>query len=45
MAENLRTTRFNDGTDIPEIDENDAWSTSVGPAYCWYENDEGNSET
>lgn len=34
MAENLRTTRYNDGTPIP-LDTNIArWRTSVEPAYC-----------
>lgn len=45
MAENLRTTSFNDGTPITEISDYNEWS-SPGydnglrtPAYCWYMND------
>jgi uncharacterized protein (TIGR02145 family) len=40
MAENLRTTRFNDGTAIPLITENKGWTAMFSPAYFWY----GNSE-
>jgi uncharacterized protein (TIGR02145 family) len=39
MAENLRTTRLNDGTIIP-IELNDSiWATLHSPAKCWYNND------
>jgi uncharacterized protein (TIGR02145 family) len=37
MAENLKTTFFNDGTPIPLVKDNDEW-TRTTPAYCWYEN-------
>ena len=40
MAENLRTTKFNDGTDIPYITDNIEWSKLTTPGYCWYNNDE-----
>jgi uncharacterized protein (TIGR02145 family) len=36
MAENLRTTRFNDGTAIPLVNSNAAWSNLLSPAYCWF---------
>lgn len=39
MAENLKTTRYNDGTDIPLITGNDDWSVLESPGYCWYNND------
>jgi uncharacterized protein (TIGR02145 family) len=39
MAENLRTTKYNDGTDIPLVTDNSAWLRN-DPAYCWYNNDE-----
>ena len=39
MAENLRTTKFNDGTSIPEIADYDQWPEHTGPCYCWYMND------
>jgi uncharacterized protein (TIGR02145 family) len=38
LVENLRTTKFMDGTDIPLITDNASWSNSVTPAYCWYDN-------
>ena len=40
MAENLRVTKFNDGSAIPNITDNDSWSNALTPGYCWYNNDE-----
>lgn len=40
MAENLKTTRFNDSTSITEVSDSTAWSFLITPAYCWYNNDE-----
>jgi hypothetical protein len=38
MAENLRTTKYNDGTPIPVVLDNNEWqSLSIG-AYCNYNN-------
>jgi uncharacterized protein (TIGR02145 family) len=39
MAENLRTTKYNDGTPIPEIKETSVWESLSTPGYCWYNND------
>jgi uncharacterized protein (TIGR02145 family) len=39
MAENLKTTRYNDGTEIPLIIGEDDWSHMAEGAYCWYNND------
>jgi uncharacterized protein (TIGR02145 family) len=39
MVENLRTTKYNDGTDIPLVTDSAAWSTLTTPGYCWYNND------
>ena len=48
MAENLRTSRYNDGTPIPNITNNDDWINLAVPnypvyditgAFCWYNND------
>jgi uncharacterized protein (TIGR02145 family) len=39
MAENLRTTKYNDGTSIPQVSDKNAWIVLSTPAYCWYNND------
>jgi len=39
MVENLKTTQYNDGTDIPLVTDNTAWSSRSTGAYCWYNND------
>ena len=39
MAENLRTTKYNDGTPIPQVTDAAAWSNLMTPGYCWYNND------
>lgn len=38
MAENLKTTKYNDGTDIPRVVENVAWAVLTTSGYCWYNN-------
>lgn len=40
MAENLKTTKFSDGTDIPLKKDAAEWSNLTAPAFCWYDNDE-----
>jgi uncharacterized protein (TIGR02145 family) len=39
MAQNLRTTRLNDGTIIPEIKPDSIWNFNPHIAFCWYNND------
>ena len=39
MAENLRTTKYNDGSSIPEVNDNISWLNLTTAAYCWYDND------
>ena len=39
MAENLRTTRLNDGTEIKLISKNQEWNSTSDPALSWYNND------
>jgi uncharacterized protein (TIGR02145 family) len=39
MAENLKSTRYNDGTLIPEVRDNDTWAKLTTPGYSWYNND------
>jgi len=42
MVENLRTTKYNTGSQITKIADTNGqntWGTYGGPAYCWYDND------
>lgn len=39
MAENLKTTKYNNGSRISLVTDSEEWNTN-GPAYCWYNNDE-----
>ncbi len=39
MKENLKVTRYNDGTTIPFVTDGTAWSNLSTPGYCWYNND------
>jgi uncharacterized protein (TIGR02145 family) len=35
---NLRTTHYNDGTEIPHVTDNTAWAGLSSGAYCYYNN-------
>jgi len=39
LKENLRVTKFNDGTPIPNVTDITEWRHHDSPAYCWYDND------
>ena len=39
MAENLKTTKLNDGTKIPVVEDNDQFIALKTPAFCWYNNE------
>ena len=39
LTENLRTTKYNDGSDIPLVTDGTAWSNLDTSGYCWYNND------
>ncbi|MBN2274821.1 MAG: hypothetical protein JXR41_16370 [Bacteroidales bacterium] len=43
MDENLRTTKYNDGTNIPLVTDNTEWGSLTSPAYCWYGNAASNA--
>jgi uncharacterized protein (TIGR02145 family) len=45
MKENLNTTKYNDGTAVPNITDNTAWSTLITGAYSDYNNTPSNSTT
>jgi uncharacterized protein (TIGR02145 family) len=36
MEENLKTTKYNDGSAIPLVADDTAWSNLSTPGYCWY---------
>lgn len=38
MAENLKTTKYRDGTSISNITDNTAWTGLSLGAFCWYDN-------
>jgi uncharacterized protein (TIGR02145 family) len=44
MAENLITTKYNDGTAIPLINDGATWAGLTTPGYCWYNNDEATNK-
>jgi uncharacterized protein (TIGR02145 family) len=39
MKENLKTTKYNDETSIPNETNETNWKTLTTPSYCWYVND------
>lgn len=39
MAENLKATKYNDGTAIQMVADNDKWMKMTTSAYSWYNND------
>jgi len=45
MVENLKTTKYNDGKDIPEVTDGNQWRTLTTAAYCWYNNDASTYKT
>ncbi len=44
-VENLKTTKYNDGTSIPNVTDNDEWANLITGAYCNYDNLESNVKT
>jgi uncharacterized protein (TIGR02145 family) len=40
MAENLRASRYNDSTPIPNVKDGGKWAALTTPALCWYKNSE-----
>ena len=43
-VEDLKTTRFNDGTPIPNITEAEGWKSLTTPGFCYYENNPENGK-
>jgi len=44
IVENLKTTKYNDTTAIPRVNDNTAWVNLSTPGYCWYNNDISNKD-
>lgn len=38
MAQNLKTTKYNDGTSIEKVENSYTWTELSTGAYCWYDN-------
>lgn len=45
MRDNLRTTRYKDGSPIPLVTATGQWAALTTPGYCWYDNDPNYSKT
>ena len=42
LLENLKTTKYNDGTTIALVNDNAAWASTTSAAFCWYGKNESN---
>ncbi len=40
LVENLMTTKYNDGTPIPNVADDNTWAALTTDAYCWYNNND-----
>lgn len=45
MVENLKTTKYRDGSAIPYITDDYTWASQTSGAYCWYDNYISNKAT
>lgn len=45
MGENLKTTKYRDGSLIPNVTNNTSWIGLTTGAYCWYNHDINNKNT
>ena len=44
LTSNLKTTHFRNGEAVPNVTDNNAWSSLNGPGYCWFNNDISHKE-
>ena len=44
LAEDLKTTKYNNGVSIPLVTDNTQWASMSSAAFCWYENNPGFKE-
>lgn len=45
MAENLRTTKYNNGTSIPVVVDHQKWKNLTSAGLCWYDNDKSKNNS
>jgi len=45
MTENLKSTRYNDESKIPNVKEQSTWLRLKNDAYCYYQNNESYADT
>jgi uncharacterized protein (TIGR02145 family) len=45
LTEDLKTTKYSDGSGVPLVTDNSAWAALAAPGYCWYNNDIANKPT
>jgi hypothetical protein len=45
LFQDLRTSKYRDGTAIPRVEDPAEWSQLNDGAYTWYDNDPANDET
>jgi uncharacterized protein (TIGR02145 family) len=45
IAENLKTTKYNAGEQIPNVTAKSQWDNLTSDAYCWYNNDAAANKT
>ena len=45
LKENLRTTKYNDNSSIPEVTDASTWTSTTSGAYCCYDNNPSNCDT
>ena len=43
MAENLKVSKYSDGTTIPNITDNTQWASNTTGAWCYYDNNAANN--
>ena len=43
MAENLKTSKYSDGSTIPKITDDTEWNNNTTGAWCYYDNDAANN--
>jgi uncharacterized protein (TIGR02145 family) len=44
MAENLKSTRYRDGTYISNVVDDGTWGNTTTEAYCWFQNNPANKD-